>query len=149
MNLSTQRRLAADLLNAGESRIVFRPDKLKEISEAITREDIRSLIKKKYITVKAKKGVSRARAKKLHEQRKKGRRKGPGSRKGSKNSRYPKKRRWINKIRPQRRFLKLLKEKAKVTTKQFRKLYRLAKAGFFRSRRHLKLYAAKLTGEKI
>ncbi len=147
MNLTTQKRLAGEILKAGVSRVIFRKDKLKEISEAITREDIRSLIKKGYIKVKPKQGVSRARAKKIHEQRKKGRRRGPGHRKGGKYSRYPKKRRWINKIRIQRRFLKLLKEKNIIDTKQYRKLYRLAKGGFFRSKRHLKLYTKKLTGE--
>ncbi len=143
-----QRRLASELLKVGKTRIVFDSDKLKEIKEAITREDVRGLIIKGIISVKKKKGVSRARAKKLHEQRKKGRRKGQGSRKGTKTARTPKKRAWINRIRPQRSFLKLLKEKGKITNAQFRKLYRLAKGGFFRSRRHLKLYASKLTGGK-
>jgi len=141
-----QKRLASDLLKVGKSRIVFNSDKIKEIKEAITREDIKGLIVKGYISVKKKKGVSRARAKKLHEQRKKGRRKGQGSRKGTKTARTPKKRAWINRIRPQRAFLKLLKEKDKITHKQFRKLYKLAKGGFFRSRRHLKLYLSKITG---
>ena len=146
--MKMQRRLASDLLKAGKSRVVFKESMLKDIKEAITREDIRSLISKNAITVKKKKGVSRSRAKKLHEQQKKGRRIGAGKRKGTKNSRTPKKRAWINKIRPQRAFLKVLKNNSRVTNTQFRKLYRLAKAGFFRSKRHLKLYTSKLTGEK-
>jgi large subunit ribosomal protein L19e len=138
--------LASELLKTGENRIVFKDDS-KEVSEAITREDVRVLIKKGLITVKPKKGVSRARAKKLHEQRKKGRRKGQGKRKGAKRARTPKKRAWINKIRPQRRFLKMLKDKEKISNTLYRKLYRLAKAGFFRSTRHLKLYASKRRGK--
>ncbi len=141
-----QRRLASDLLKAGKSRIKFKEGSITEIKEAITREDVKNLISKGVITVKKKKGVSRGRAKKVHEQRKKGRKRGFGKRKGTKKSRTPKKRSWINKIRPQRAFLKLLKEGGKITNAHYRKLYRLAKAGFFRSRRHLKLYTSKLTG---
>lgn len=145
--LEMQRRLASELLKAGKNRIIFNKEMIDEIKEAITREDIRSLINRGAISVKPKKGVSRARAKKIHEQRGKGRRKGPGKRKGAKHARTPKKRAWINKIRPQRRFLRLLKEKGHVNNTQYRRLYRLAKAGFFRSKRHLKLYVNKLTGE--
>jgi len=146
-SLSMQRRLASDLLKAGENRVVFNVEMLAEIKEAITREDIKSLISKGAISAKPKRGVSRARAKVLHEQRKKGRRRGGGKRKGGQKARTPKKRAWINKIRPQREFLVLLKENKRVNNTQYRKLYRLAKAGFFRSRRHLKLYASKLTGD--
>ena len=146
-SLSMQRRLASDLLKAGENRVVFNVEMLDEIKEAITREDIKSLISKGAISAKKKKGVSRARAKILHEQRKKGRRKGVGKRKGAQKARTPKKRAWINKIRPQREFLVVLKEKKRVNNTQYRKLYRLAKAGYFRSKRHLKLYTSKLTGD--
>jgi large subunit ribosomal protein L19e len=145
--LDMQKRLASDLLKAGKSRVRFRQEMLDEVKEAITREDIKSLISKGAIIALPKKGVSRGRAKALHEQRKKGRRKGHGKRKGAKKARTPKKRAWINKIRPQRTFLRLLKEKKRLTNTQFRKLYRLAKAGYFRSRRHLKLYTTKLTGD--
>jgi len=147
-SLVMQKRLAADLLKCGESRVLLNKDKAAEIGEAITREDIKALIVKGYITAKPKAGVSRSRAKKLHEQQKKGRRKGPGSRKGAKKARTPKKRAWINRIRPQRRVLHSMKEGETVTNEQYRKLYRLAKGGFFRSRRHLKLYASKIIGKK-
>ncbi|MFA5405994.1 MAG: 50S ribosomal protein L19e [Candidatus Nanoarchaeia archaeon] len=147
-SLSMQKRLAADLLKVGESRVLLDDSKLTELGEAITREDIKGLIVKGYIRVKPKIGVSRGRAKKVHEQKKKGRQKGPGSRKGAKKARTPKKRAWINKIRPQRKLLQSLKTGETVDNKQFRKLYNLAKGGFFRSRRHLKLYVSKLIGLK-
>ncbi len=144
--LLTQRRIASDILGCGESRVRFNNDKLKEIKEAITREDIKVLITKGYIWSVKKKGVSRVRARALHEQRKKGRRRGPGKRKGKKTARTPKKRSWINRIRPQRSLLQLLKEKSYINRTQFRKLYRLAKGGFFRSKRHLKLFISKMGG---
>ena len=41
MNLETQKRIAADILKIGETRVFFDPARLKEIEEAITRGDIR------------------------------------------------------------------------------------------------------------
>ena len=115
-------------------------ERAEEIKESITKADIRGLIKDKAITIKQKKGVSRARANKIKTQKSKGRRKGAGRLKGKKTSRTPKKETWMNKIRIQRALLKELKEKKKITTAIFSELYRKAKGGFFRSKRHLKLY---------
>lgn len=147
--LDMQKRLAADILGCGENKVVFKEESLKEIKEAITRDDIKSLIVKGFISAKKTTGVSRARARKHHVQKKKGRAKGLGKRKGTKNARTPKKESWMNRIRPQREFIRMLKEKEKITNAQFRKLYLLAKGGFFRSRRHLKLHVSKMTGAKI
>lgn len=147
--MKMQKRLASKILKVGASRIIVQPDKTKDIKEAITRDDVKLLIKKGIISVKPKKGVSRARAKKIHSQKKKGRKKGAGMKIGRKTARNPSKRAWINKIRPQRALLKVLKEGKKVSNEQFRKLYGLAKAGFFRSTRHLKIYVSKMKGEKV
>ncbi len=142
--LNLQRRLAASILKAGRNRVTFNKDKLKESAEAITRADVRGLIIKNAISKKPKKGVSRVRARKLHEQKKKGRRKGIGSRKGTWNARTGgRKRRWINKIRTQRELLKELRDKEVITPHIYRKLYRIAKSGYFRTRAHLKLYISK------
>lgn len=138
-----QRRLAGKLLKTGENRVIFKEDKLKEISEAITRSDVKGLIRNEAITAKKKSGISRARAEKKHEQKKKGRRSGHGTWKGRKKARTPKKRAWINRIRPQRILLRQLKDKGVLTSHLYRKLYNLAKAGVFRSRSHLKLYIKK------
>ena len=43
-------------------------------------------------------------------------------------------------MRTQRGFLKELKEKKIVTGLIYRQLYRKSKGGFFRSKRHIKLY---------
>ena len=93
------------------------PEKLTEVKEAITKEDIRSLIKDKIIRKKPKVGVSRGRARKKAVQKKKGRRKGAGSRKGKTTARLPRKKSWINRIRAQRKLLQSLKEKEKISTK--------------------------------
>ena len=44
-DLSTQRRLAASILKVGVSRVYIDPEHLDDAEEAITRDDVRSLIK--------------------------------------------------------------------------------------------------------
>ncbi|HIP16571.1 MAG TPA: 50S ribosomal protein L19e [Methanothermococcus okinawensis] len=140
MDVSTQRRMAADILDCGIDRVWIDPDQLDRVKMAITKDDIRQLIKEGVIVKKQKKGISSARAKKLKEQKKKGRRRGPGSRKGAKGARTPQKRKWINTIRPLRRMLRELRDSGMIDRSTYRMLYRKAKGGVFRSRSHLRLY---------
>ncbi|MEM4532476.1 MAG: 50S ribosomal protein L19e, partial [Desulfurococcaceae archaeon] len=44
-NLSLQKKLAAEILDVGVSRIWIDPSRVDEVVEAITREDIKRLIK--------------------------------------------------------------------------------------------------------
>lgn len=140
MKLHSQKRLAAQLLGAGKHKVWFDNTKLNEIKEAITKDDIRGLIKRNIIQAKRKTGISRIRAKKLRSQRRKGRRQGEGSRKGTRHARLTGKEMWINKVRSQRKFLKSLKAKNFLDSLEHRKLYRLIKGNAFRSIRHIKLY---------
>ena len=113
---------------------------MNEIKDAITKGDIRGLINKGHIVEIQKKGHSRGRTRKLLLQKRKGRRSGQGSRKGSISARLDKKSAWMSKIRTQRQFLKEVRDKSILTKKVYRKLYLMSKGGFFRSRRHIKLY---------
>lgn len=45
MSLSNQRRLAAEVLGVGETRVWIDPTRFEDVVAAITREDIRNLIK--------------------------------------------------------------------------------------------------------
>ncbi len=45
MRLKSQRRLAAQLLKIGENKVWFDEDRLEEVKEAITKVDIKKLIK--------------------------------------------------------------------------------------------------------
>jgi large subunit ribosomal protein L19e len=110
---------------------------MEEISEAVTRGDVRSLISSKIIKKKQKKGVSSGRAKHRAEQKRKGRRKGHGKRKGAKGARTPKKERWMKTIRALRSQLRELKTEAKIDSTIYRKYYRKANGGMFKSRAHL------------
>lgn len=140
MKLKSQKRLAAQIMKASKKRVKLDYTKLDEIKESITNADIRGLIKDKIIKVKQKKGISRVRAKKRQAQRRKGRKKGPGKRKAKINARISKKRRWINKIRVQRKFLNELRDKQIISNNTFRMLYLKAKGGFFRNKKHIKVY---------
>ncbi|MBW9221173.1 50S ribosomal protein L19e [Methanothermococcus sp. SCGC AD-155-M21] len=140
MDVLTQRKMAANLLDCGIDRVWIDPENLDKVKMAITKDDIRMLIKDGIILKKQKKGISKGRTKKLMEQKRKGRRKGPGSRRGAKGARTPKKRKWINTIRPLRKMLKDLREDDLLEKNAYRKLYRMAKGGAFRSKNHMKLY---------
>ena len=133
MNLTLQRRMARSLLKCGSDRVWLDPAAMEEISEAVTRGDVRSLISSKIIKKKQKKGVSSGRAKHRAEQKRKGRRKGHGKRKGAKGARTPKKERWMKTIRALRSQLRELKTEAKIDSTIYRKYYRKANGGMFNS----------------
>lgn len=137
LNLAVQRALAARILKVGKERVWIDPEREDDVSIAITREDIRVLIHEKVIKAKYDQGISKVRAKKIKEKKKFGKRRREGSRKGKKNSLVPKKRQWILKIRPQRKYLRYLRAKRIITPTNYRKLYSWATAGRFRSVTHL------------
>ena len=56
MNLGKKRALAAKVLNVGKERICFNSERLDEIKEAITRQDIRDLHASKAITIRQESG---------------------------------------------------------------------------------------------
>ncbi|MBN1386762.1 50S ribosomal protein L19e [Candidatus Woesearchaeota archaeon] len=140
MKLKLQKKLAADVMDCSPKRVWFDEGRLEEIKEAITKADIRRLVKDRAIGEKPIRGISRARANKIKIQKSKGRQKGHGSRKGKKGARLPRKEAWMFKIRKQRDFLMRVKLSGKVSVKDYRLLYLKAKGGFFRSLRHMKLY---------
>ena len=113
-DLRNQRRMAAEVLKCGENRVWMNPDRLDEVEDCITRADIRTAIASGLIKAKPKNGTSRARTRYVAGQKASGKRKGPGSRKGTANARVRDKERWMATY------------------------YRKAKGGMFKSRRHLK-----------
>ncbi len=141
-----QKILASKVKKVGKDRVKI--VNKEEVEKVITREDVRKLIHKGAIKILPKKGTSRGRARVLHEKKKKGKRRGKGSRKGKKGARTNRKRVWINLIRKQRKFLRYLKENNILDNKTYRDLYLKAKGGAFRSLAHLKLYLEKIIGEK-
>ena len=140
MNLSSQRRLASAVLDCGVNRVWIDPERADEVSMAITREEIRKLIKDKAIKASPKTGTSRGRARILAAKKKKGRRVGQGSKKGKKYAVVTRKTRWMNRIRAQRKKLVDLRENRIISVSTYRSLYRKAKGGEFRSIAELERY---------
>tara|TARA_Y100000310_G_C20702941_1_gene831748 strand:+ start:665 stop:1138 length:474 start_codon:yes stop_codon:yes gene_type:complete len=132
--------MAAQLMKCGKTSVKFDKDNISLISEAITKSDIRGLIKDGVIKKSATQGVSHSRLRKHLKQKRKGRRSGPGTKSGTHKARIRPKKEWMNKIRAIRDLLSTLKEKGVIDSKTHRTLYRKSKGGFFRSRRHIKLY---------
>lgn len=140
MTKQIQKKLASQILKCSAKRVWLDPDRAEDIKEAITKADVRSLINQGAIKQKPVKGISRFRARKRREQRKKGRQKGHGSKKGKSTARLSKKEAWIGKIRVQREFIGILRDKKIIDKSTYRSLYKKCCGGFFRSKRHIKLY---------
>jgi large subunit ribosomal protein L19e len=140
MKLNVQKRLAAQILKCSPKRVKFDLERLEEIKESITKQDLRGLISDGAINKVHSQGSSKVRARKIKSQKKAGNRRGQGSRKGKFHARSPRKETWMNAIRKQRALLKSMKENGIVSHDSFKELYKKAKGGFFRSVRHIKLY---------
>jgi large subunit ribosomal protein L19e len=130
------KRVAADTFGVGLARIKI-IDREKS-TQAMTRDDVRGLLSQGAIMVRPLRGSSRARARVLMAQRKKGRRSGHGTRKGASGARATRKSIWVSKIRGLRAELNVHKPKLKEGS--YQKLYSMSKGGFFRSKTHLRLY---------
>ena len=139
MKMESAKKLASKYLNVGISRIKVSPYKAKEIKESITGEDIKALVADGTFK-KFGQGQSSGRAKVLKIKKQKGRRRGPGTRKGTHNARVVLKKLWLIKVKSQRRFIKSLLEDEKIDRKQYRNIYRKVKGGFFRNKNHIKIY---------
>ncbi|MEM0449007.1 MAG: 50S ribosomal protein L19e [Methanomassiliicoccales archaeon] len=137
MDLKNQKRMAAQILKCGESRVWIDPNRIEDAADAITRADIRTAIESGTIRALPKQGISRGRTRYKLAQRKKGRRRGPGSRKGTSGARSPSKEDWIQTIRPIRKELRRLRDEGKISRSVYREFYMKAKGGMFKSRKNL------------
>ena len=146
MEVAAQRRLAAKIMKCGESRVWMDPAKLGEIAHAITAADVRRLIGGGVIAAVQKRGVSSGRKAYIAEQKRRGRRKGRGSRKGGLGSRFSRKHTWICAVRAQRKLLKEMLAAQKIDKKAYKALYRKSKGGYFRSRAHIVSYLESTAG---
>jgi large subunit ribosomal protein L19e len=138
--LSSQRRLAAQILKVGRNRVWIDPERMDDVEGAITRDDVKKLIHEKVITALQEKGVSRARAKAVQGKKRRGRRKGPGSHGGSGYARISKKEAWMSKIRSLRKRLRELKASRVITETTYSQVYRMAGSGRFASVADLERY---------
>ncbi len=137
MDLKNQKRMAAEILKCGASRVWINPNRITDVADAITRADVRTAILSGSIVKLPKKGNSRGRINKNLGQKDKGRQKGHGTRKGTLSTRSPKKDRWVKSIRAMRDELRKYRDGGKIDRNTYRRYYNLTKGGMFRGRRNL------------
>ncbi len=133
------KELAATILKVGEGRIYLDPANLAKIADAMTKDDIRSLIAERVIKKRSSIQQSKGRARENKLMKDKGRRRGKGRKLGTKKVRTEQRKRWINAVRTQRKTLRELKEKNPEAVKElnYSSLYKKIKGNFFRGKRHL------------
>ncbi|MEM3506105.1 MAG: 50S ribosomal protein L19e [Candidatus Bathyarchaeia archaeon] len=137
MSVKLQKRLAASIAKVGIDRVWIDPEKIEKVESAITRDEIKKLIHEGVIKILQKKGISSGRKKEVKRKKARGKRKGPGSKKGS---RIDSKTLWIRRIRAIRAKLKELRNNKIITRSTYQKLFKMAKGGTFKSVSHLKEY---------
>ncbi len=128
MNLSRKKQLAARTLNIGKERIIFVNERLDEIKEAITKQDIRDLHKDGAIKIRNKKG------RKKIKKRKTKRREGKIKKKVKKKKRQLD----IRTIRKLRDYVKQLQNQDKISKEKAKELRKKIKNRMFRNKAHLK-----------
>src|SRR6266567_5635231 len=132
MSLKGQKRLASELLGGGLNRVWIDPEDIDRVQSAITRDEVKKLIREGSISLLPKTGVSRGRLR-----ARSGRRKRAGSRKGGQK---PGKEAWVLKIRAIRRHLRWLRDKRQLGPGNYKLLLGMAKGGAFRSGSHVDEY---------
>ena len=137
MKLENKKKLAARTLKVGKGRIVFNRGQLPEIKEAITRQDIRDLVKAKAIIVDEIKGKKKIKPRKTRRRE--------GSIKKTVNTR---KRDYMSITRKLRGFLFELRKKGIVKGEDYNKLRREIRAKEFRSKAQFKERVSNLHKEK-
>jgi len=140
VKLNAKKRLAAQILKVGINKVWIDPTRAEDVSVAITRDDIRRLIRQGAIRAKPEQGTSRGRHRKLAAKRRMGRRGGAGSRKSARHARLSKKASWIRTVRPLRSRLRELKKEGIIGSRDYRRLYSMVKGGAFKSRAHLETH---------
>src|SRR5438876_6159727 len=103
MSMKREKMICASVVGGGLKRVWIEPEENVRVQSAITRDEIKSLIREGRINLLAKAGISRGR-----HRAKSGRRKKAGSRKGGQK---PGKEAWVLKIRAIRRHLRWLRDK--------------------------------------
>jgi len=129
MQLGKKKALAARTLGVGKGRIVFNKERLDEIKEAITKQDIKDLNSGGAILVKEIGGRRNLSVKKRKTRRR------IGSIKRKVNKR---KQEYVAITRKLRPFISELKEKKIISSEEYRKLRKEIRAKAFRSKSHMK-----------
>ena len=137
VNLKAKKLLVSRIVGVGVNRVRFDSEHLDDVADAITRDDIRSLITANTISIKSFKGTSRGRAKTKKIQKSK-RGTGQGSKKGRKGARVGKKAVYVKKVRALRYILKIAKDRKEIDNKIFKSIYKKIGGNTIRNKAHLR-----------
>lgn len=143
MKLDKIKAVAGKILKKSKHKLIVDQEKVqtnkKNVSDAITKDDVRKLIVDGVLVKKSNTGHSRGRARILLEKKKLKRKRGPGKRKGTKKARKT-----VNeynvKVRALRKRLKEIKDEDKLNGKNYNSLYLRIKGNYFRGKKHLEEY---------
>jgi len=147
VNLKAKKRLASRVIGVGIHRIKFDTDHLDDIADAITRENIRSLVSANTIRIKSFTGTSRGRAHVKKAQRNK-RGTTQGSKRGRKGARVGKKEVYVAKVRSLRRLLKIAKDRKDLTNPEFWILYKKVGGNTVRNKAHLRTLMEEIKADR-
>jgi len=147
VNLKAKKRLVSRMVGVGVHRVWFDSQRLDDIADAITRENIRSLLTANSIQIKSIKGTSRGRAKLKKIQRKK-RGTTAGSKQGKKGARVGKKQLYVKRIRSLRYLLKVFKDRKEINNQQFWSLYKRVGGNTVRNKAHLRALVEEIKSEQ-
>lgn len=140
MIVENQRRISAELLNVGKNKVWFDKNRLEDIKKAITRLDVKELIKEGAIKVRIKRKSEKKKEEKIKKRR------GIGNRKIRVSNR---KQKYVFKIRKLRKYIQDLFEKNTIDKAERAKLRIMARSGELRNLRHLQDYLTSVMNKKI
>jgi large subunit ribosomal protein L19e len=147
VNLKTKRHLVSRILGVGANRVRFDSDHLDDVADAITRDNIRSLVTAKIIEIKSIKGTSHSRAHfKKYQKRRRGTKQ--GSKKGKKGARIGKKEVYVKRIRAMRHQIKVKKSRKEITNKDYWDLYKQISGNQVRNLAHLRNLIEEISSKK-
>lgn len=136
MNLRSKKQLAARTFGVGKERIMFVNERIEEIKEAITKQDMRNLQKDGAIIIKEIKG----RSKNVN----KGKKRGMGNVRKNVNKR---KRKYVILTRKLRKLLDEKKKRGEINKSKVKELRKKIRNKMFKSKAHMKEYMGGLKNE--
>jgi len=142
MDAKKLKRLASGILGVGIGKIKMSAGSEERLKEAITKDDVRQLIKDGIVNRKMSNEQSRGRARIMHIKRKKGRKRGRGKKRGTKKARVETKKKWRTGVRAQRKKLREMRDSKMKLKISYRQAYNRIKGGFFKDKRQLDSLAA-------